>query len=413
MFTTFRPTAWPVLFGILSMPWPAAATGPDVPEPLPQGPTHAAEIAAPSSFGLGDRSAGFGLSRDYNPAMGASLLLGGGWLSRDLEKSRLSEGVRELMGRTGISFQEAEVSMAAAVDPYFRADLIIAIHNHDGAFAVDIEEGFVTTLFLRGVTFRAGKFYIPFGRHNALHAHAFPFIDSPLPNRVFFGEEGLNEAAVEASVLLPLPWFVEWSVDLANGDNGVLFASRRSRDLAFSTRLHTLVELSDSTTLEFGGSYVVGCNVAGGWSHVAGGDLTLKWRPEGRELYHQIVWQSEYIRLMRTGPHPVLPLSLADGEEVDATLEGQVEVASGLGGFYSHLAAQVAQRFWVEGRFDAMGYPRGDGGQRLHRVSGLLAFVPSEFSAIRLQYSWLKEEAAHALMVQLSVGIGAHPAHGY
>jgi len=401
------------LFFVLLFSGSAKAAEPEVPASLPSGSASAPGTAVTPSFGLGDRSAGFGLSRDYNPAMGASLLMGGGWLSKDLKNSGLSEGVRELMGETGIAFHEAEVSMAAAVDPYLRADLIIAVHNHDGEFAVDIEEGLITTLCFQGVTLRAGKFYLPFGRHNMLHAHAFPFIDAPLPNRVFFGEEGLNEAAVEASILLPLPWFVEWTLDVANGDNATLFKSSRTRDLAFSSRLRTLVELSGSTTLELGGSYIGGRNVADGWTHVAGGDITLKWRPEGRELYNQIIWQSEYIRLMRTGPRPVVPTNLADGEELDATLSGQAEVASGLGGFYSYVAAQVSRRVWLEGRFDAMGYPSGDTGQRLHRVSGLLAFVPSEFSAIRLEYSWLKEEAAHAIMVQLGVGIGAHPAHGY
>lgn len=158
-----------------------------------------------SSFGLQDRSSGFGLTRDYNPAIGANLLLGAEYLSRDASGLGWPHAVEHGAGETGILFQEAEVGLAAAVDPYFRGDVIIALHRHEGEFHVEVEEGYVTTLFLPRVTLRGGKFYLQFGRHNVLHTHAFPFVDAPLTHTTFFGHEGLNEAAVEAAVLLPCP----------------------------------------------------------------------------------------------------------------------------------------------------------------------------------------------------------------
>lgn len=383
----------------------------------------AAQIAptGTSSFGLQDRSSGLGLSREYNPAIGANLLMGGEYLSRDVAGLAWPDAVRETAGETGILFQEAEVGLAAAVDPYFRADLIIALHRHEGEFHVEVEEGYVTTLFLPRVTLRAGKFYLPFGRHNTLHTHAFPFVDAPLTHTMFFGHEGLNEAAVEAAVLVPLPWFVEVSAWAANGDNEVLFHALKGRDLAYGGRLHTLIEAGESVTTEIGGSYAGGRNVAGGWSHVIGGDLTLRWRPASRERYNQLIWQSEYVQLRRTGPRPVAPAN-GGGEEdadhehgtdLDTLMASQAALASGLGGLYSFVAAQVAQRWWVQARFDALGYPCGEGGSRLHRASGLLAFVPTEFSAIRLQYSYFHEGRVHQVLFQVNVTMGAHPAHAY
>lgn len=384
----------------------------------------AAQIAPPgtSSFGLQDRSSGLGLSREYNPAIGANLLMGGEYLSRDASGLNWPHPVVHSAGETGLLFQEAEVGLAAAVDPYLRADLTIALHFHDGEFHTHVEEGYVTTLFLPRVTLRGGKFYMPFGRHNALHAHAFPFVDAPLTHAMFFGHEGLNEAAVEAALLVPLPWFVEVSAWAANGDNEVLFHAPKGRDLAYGGRLHTLIELGESVTTEVGGSYAGGRNAAGGWTHVFGGDWTLRWRPASRERYHQLIWQTEYIAMRRTGPRPSAAAQESGGEgqasdahaeDLAALLETQAEVASGLGGLYSFVAAQVAQRWWLQARFDAIGYPLGDAQKRLHRASGLIAFVPTEFSAIRLQYSYFHEGRVHQVLFQVNVTMGAHPAHAY
>ncbi len=372
-----------------------------------------------SSFGLQDRSSGLGLTRDYNPAVGANLLLGGEYLSRDASGLGWPDAVREAAGETGLMFQEAEVGLAAAVDPYFRGDLTIALDGHEGEFRVEVEEGYVTTLFLPRVTLRGGKFYLPFGRHNVLHTHAFPFVDAPLPNTMFFGDHGLNEAAFEAAVLLPLPWFGEVSAWAANGDNQVLFHAEKKHDLAYGGRAHTLVEFGESVTAEFGGSYAGGRNVAGGWTHVYGGDLTVRFRPAARERYHQLIWQSEYVGMRRTGPRPVAPKEAGEGQEhehatdLDSVMGAQAALASGLGGFYTFVAGQFAQQWWLQARFDALGYPRGEGGDRLHRASGLIAFVPTEFSAIRLQYSYFHEEQVHQVLFQVNVTFGAHPAHGY
>ncbi len=383
----------------------------------------AAQIAPTgmSSFGLQDRASGLGLSREYNPAIGANLLVGGEYLSRDVAGLAWPDAVTDGAGETGILFQEAEVGLAAAVDPYLRADLTIALHRHEGEFHVEVEEGYVTTLFLPRVALRGGKFNLPFGRHNVLHAHAFPFVDAPLPHTAFFGHEGLNEVAFEAAFLVPLPWFVEVSAWAANGDNEVLFHAPKGRDLAYGGRLHTLIELGESVTTEIGGSYAGGRNVAEGWTHVLGGDLTLRWRPASRERYHQVIWQSEYVQVRKTGPRPVAPAHEGEGgvadpdheTDLDTLMATQAALASGMGGFYSFVAAQVAQRWWVQARYDALGYPRGEGGRRLHRASGLLAFVPTEFSAVRLQYSYFQEGCVHQVLLQVNVTMGAHPAHAY
>lgn len=362
-------------------------------------------IYAQPSIGLGDRSSGLGLSRDYNPAIGANLLLGGEYISKESEKWDVPESVKEKVQETGLHFWEAELSCASAVDPYFRADLILALHKHEGEIKAEVEEGYITTLSIPLVTIKAGKFYLPFGKHNLLHSHSYPFIDAPLANTVILGEHGLNEPAVEFSILIPVPWFLEVTGYVANGDNHSLFNSPKKEDLAYGGKIRNFIEISESTTIELGGSYIVGRNRDMNFTHVFGSDLTLRWRHPKLNRYYSMVWQTEYFYVKRHEHHEEM-------EQQGQTSEHEHELLGSLGGGYSLIAFQIMQRWWIQARFDALGYPKGQT-KPLHRVGGLFAFVPSEYSALRLQYSYWKETNAHEALLQLSVSIGAHPAHPY
>jgi len=255
-----------------------------------------------------------------------------------------------------------------------------------------VEEGFVTTLGLPySLALKAGKFYAELGRHNLLHAHAFPFIDAPLVSERLLGEEGLNETGLGLSALLPLPWYAELNGQALNGDHE-LFASPKGRDLLYLGHLKNFWELGPSATLELGSSWAGGNNQEGHTSALAGVDLTLKWRAAGPRT-RALVWQSEYLRARSNLP---------------AGTEKQ-------GGLYSLLQYQFARRWWAQARWDLVGLPRPRGAERAHRLSGLLALVPSEFSALRLQYSRLDEGGGGTDQVQMQYNftIGSHPAHRY
>jgi hypothetical protein len=81
------------------------------------------------------------------------------------------------------------------------------------------------------------------------------------------------------------------------------------------------------------------------------------------------------------------------------------------------LRYQFAQRWWVQGRGAILGVPEADS-PRTVRGEALAAFVPSEFSAIRLQYALEKTEGAalaavHEIFAQVVFSVGPHPAHAY
>lgn len=364
----------------------------------PQAPTAAAEQPSPTPA---PSTSARGLSNTMNPAISAvGLLLGGASTADEPDGER---GELE----TGIAIQEVELRLSSIVDPYFRADLTLAASQEEIGF----EEVYLSTLELPQVTVRAGQFRADLGRHNALHTHAFPFLTAPLPWRVLLGAEGLSDPGVSADVLLPLPFFAEFHAQVFRGewlpfaghidDDPATAADdaepdrRRPEDFVYLGRLQTLLELGAATTLQLGASYAAGRNGFGRRSDIVGADMTVKWRPLEAERYRGLEWQSEYLWVHRAG---------APWDDTR-------------GGAYSGLRAQFAQRFWLQARGAVLGLPEDDT-PRSYRGEGLVAYVPSEFSALRLQYAYETSESrstdpVHELFLQAIFSIGPHPPHDY
>lgn len=382
----------------------------------------AAVLAASASFLLPPSAlhaqGGAGtLSNLMNPAISANALLLGQWSSAEPEEESGSgedgHGHEEALGQfeapaSGLSLQEIEVRLTGAVDSYFTGDLTVAVH--DGEF--EIEEGYVRTLGLpAGLQARAGKFLLPFGKHNTLHTHAWPFINAPLANMVLLGGEGLGETGAELSWLAPVPWYLELSAGAVDGSSP-LFAPSDSEELAWQGHVKNVLDLSDAITLELGGSGITGRNSNGDRTTAAGADATLKWIPVGQELTRALILQAEWIRVLREQP----------GDDWRRS------------GAYALAQCRFMRGWWVQGRYDWLedqDDPWPSGEAELHdseeeveenvllptaRASILAAYAPTEFSALRLQYdrTFMKDvDDEDAVALQLNVTWGAHPAHTY
>lgn len=342
-----------------------------------------------------------GISPAFNPAISVNGLFLGGFSS----SPRTTNSLTGLNFHDGFNFQEAEFQFTADVDPYWKANFILGV---DRGGETEVEEGYVTSeelpydLLPRNTSLKLGKFFAGFGKHNLLHAHQFPFIDQPLVNKSVFGAEGLREPGLGVAYLLPSPWFSELTFQGLAGENDGLFrfleeperdAKRRG---AYLGHWKNFFDLTDLTTLEVGNSYIAGRNSAPRHrlSQALGLDLTMKWRPLERATEKGLIWQSEYTYFSRD--------------------RGREAFERG-GGLYSSLQYQFARRWWVQGRYDLLGIPKFDDGRK-HRWSTLLAFIPSEFSAIRLQHSYTSQERGspvNQLLLQFNYTIGSHPAHQY
>ncbi len=309
----------------------------------------------------------------------------------------------------GFSLQETELQFAANVDPYLRASVMLSVHPAEQEAAdpsapaateaaekktaIEAEEVYVETLGIPYVTFKAGHFHTALGRHNGLHAHAYPFIDSPLISQSLLGDEGLVETGLSAAALVPVPWFMEFTAQALQGDSPILFSSESSSDLASVYRLRNLLELSEEATLDLGLSAAAGQNFYNDRTNVQGADLTLKWRPSKGGKYSSLIWAAEYLK----------------GEVKGRPLDSKQS------GYATWIQYQFAERWWVQARTE-QAKSEDEGSTAQNKVSALLGFFPSEFSGIRVQYDQLKDAAdkpLNTLMVQGNIMIGAHPAHSY
>lgn len=269
-------------------------------------------------------------------------------------------------------FSEVELALQAPIDPYARADVFLAV-TPEGA---EIEEAYVTWLTLPGsLGLKTGKFRSNFGKFNRTHPPETPFADRPLATERFFGGEGLSAIGVSASWLPPLPFYLNFDLEVTTmwreapafgeetGDGEINTGGSRN-DLGYLLRASTYHDLTDSTnfTLGVNGAHGVHDDRGDFSTELFGADLTMRWKDPRRAIYRSLLWQTEAYVSRREGP------------------EQRAEAF----GAFSYVEYQFARR-WRTGL-------RGDWAENVvtevEREKGGLAYLtfrPSEFSAISVQ----------------------------
>jgi hypothetical protein len=329
-------------------------------------------------------------------------------------------------GTPALEMHESEVGFQEVIDPYARADFFLTF----GEQGVSLEEGYLTfTALPAGLQLKVGKMRAAFGKVNTLHNHVLPWTDRPLVTQnLVGGEDGINDAGLSLSRILPSPkgLFLEGTAQVFRGDtDGVFHATRRSEVSAVG-HLRAYRDLSESTNIDFGGSFARGHSAfADGSSRLFGMDATLRWKPLRRAIYHSFVGRSEFIwaRTAWARPEP-------------AGLAGPAEIIKPFG-FYVSADYQLGRRWFLGGRFDRS--QRGNclptnpettsacvqtfsgnvlTNPLLQDTGGslLLTYWPSEFSQIRGQLrrtSYGEGRTANELLFQFQFSMGAHGAHPF
>jgi hypothetical protein len=332
--------------------------------------------------------------KSFNPQIGINATFLDQSSSRDTEED-------------GLSLSEVELQFTSDIDTNFAGTILLGIHKHhheeeeDGdeheeeeGYSIEAEEVFVETISIPNVTFKIGKSRQPFGKHNMLHHHAFPFINAPLVNEAVFGEEGLAEVGYGVSGLIPLPWFSELTVNYVQGENEDLFDGEKRSSKVVLSHFKNLWDINDATTFEFGLSGAKGENEEKNKeTTLVGADLTFKWRPTQGGRYSSLEWGTEYIKKDKDG--------VENGE---------------LAGVVSYLKYQFSERMFAQYRYDYLGLDNLSDDHGTLRHTALFAYIPSEFSAFRVQYENIDDamdEDEKRLSLQMVISIGAHPAHMY
>ncbi len=182
-----------------------------------------------------------------NPAIGLNALFSG-------------QAAHNLDQPYGLQFDEAEMSLVSAVDPFWTLEGNIVFAQGG---TVDPEEVWARSTNIPSVQLKLGELRGTFGKHGLLHVHAFPFIQAPVVMANTIGEEGFKDAGLEASWLTPLPWFSELTGGVyrpvrADADHPLDFKSTRHDNVPFLGHFKNELDLSGATTLEIGASVLQG-----------------------------------------------------------------------------------------------------------------------------------------------------------
>ena len=300
----------------------------------------------------------------------------------------------------GFSVQEIETRLSSTVDPYFRGEFTLSFESEidpatgDQEFHFHPEEAYAETISLPSVTLRAGKFKAFLGRHNQMHTHAWAFVDQPLSYDRILGEEGLNEIGASAAFIAPTPWYLEIVGQALSARNDLLFDKNSADDVAGIFYLKNLFDVNAATSFELNGTYGIGNNDLGAKTQLFDAASVVKWKPLAQSNLHSVSWTTEWLHAQHQQG--------SDAEHNEA-------------GVSSWVQWQLLKRWWLQGRgelFMASTYDNVE----TKKASGLIGFVPTEYSAVRAQYDASKNtgaEVEHRVSLQLNISIGAHPAHAY
>ena len=366
---------------------------PQTPGAAPAEPAAAPGAAAPREAAIPAGAAGAGGPQGSLPVYGNSTALSkifnpdiaviGNFLG--------AAGRNEINPAPAFEMNEAEASFQAVVDPYARADFFVAFSPE----GVEIEEGFITFSTLPGgLLAKVGKLKQQVGKVNTLHAHALPWVDRPLVSQnLLGGEEGLADAGLSVSRLIPNPWmFLEATGEVYRGSSGV-FESHTRGDLSYVGRLRGYHDVTESTNLDVGTSVAWGRNDLGPdfSTRIVSVDATVRYRPLARAIYRRFLGRTELFWSRREQP------------EANASAFGMY-----VSGDY-----QFARRWFGGARYD-WSERAADSSLVDQGPSLLLTYWPSEFSQIRGQYRrtrFAEGVTSNEVLFQLLFSIGAHGAH--
>ncbi len=150
-----------------------------------------------------------GISRAFNPAISVNALFSG---MASKNKIPLWESYSI---SPGMHLQAADVEITANVDVYLQSKVVFGGNEIEN---LGVEEAYLTSLRMPiPIILRGGKMLSTFGRYNLFHLHHMAFAENPLILNYIF-QPKLNEVGIEASYLVPLPWYSDLLVGFLNGD---------------------------------------------------------------------------------------------------------------------------------------------------------------------------------------------------
>ena len=225
------------------------------------------------------------------------------------------------------------------------------------------------------------------------------------------GNEWFKDAGAEVAWLTPLPWFSELTGGVyqaigVDGDHPLDFGSTKHDNVPFLGHFKNQFDVNDETTLELGQSILQGRGTDGKRHAAYGADVTVRNVPARSSNSRGWILQAEYLQK-----------GSAAGGNYTREQDGE----------YASIQCRLSQVWWIgvrgeRARKSLTDFMLDNAGALIAgtvtRGSANIAWTPSEFSFVRLEYSHAKaDDGIHRtddrLMIQMSYTIGHHPAHAY
>jgi hypothetical protein len=336
-------------------------------------------------------------------------------------------------GERGFSLGESELFVTANVDHLFMGALNLALEPDN---TISVEEAYFQTLALgHGFRLKGGRFFSAIGYQNAIHAHAWDFVDTSLVQRTFLGDN-YGDDGVQLTWIAPLPLFVEVGGELGRGSglvgtfqDGELTGNDRNKNgigaataflhvggdvgvsNAYRVGLSTLHTSTGSNAFPLADFDPATVSFSNAQLRLYGVDFVWKWAPEGNYQYRNFKFVAEWFQLHRdgdlTGPAGTGPFSQRQA------------------GWYAQGVYQFHPYWRVGLRYDQLRPGSFDPGINSDlaapdytpkRLSAMIDWSPSEFSRIRVQYNEDKSQqnlTDHQILLQYIFSLGTHGAHKF
>lgn len=334
----------------------------------------------------------------------------------DAEAAELTEG---------LSLGESELAISANVDDKFYGSLTAAITPEN---ETELEEAFVETLALgSGFTAKGGRFLSHIGYLNPVHAHAWDFVDQPLPYRTMLGNQYGDDGA-QLRWVAPTDLFLEIGAEIFRGDSfpaggaaksgkGVKAGfARVGGDIGASSAWRAGVSRLDAKALARATGDATTPDLFTGNAKLAIVDFILKWAPGGNPRVTNFKFQTEYFKRDETGTFD----AASSGTPLDYAGKQKGWYAQGI---YQFMPRWRAGLRYATAKADAVdaalaGTVLDNEGHTPKATTAMVDFSNSEFSRLRVQFT--RDESRpgadgkdNQWYLQYIMSLGPHGAHAF
>ena len=394
----------------------------------PPPPTPSAAHAGPSAL---------------NPEI--SLILSGTYYnsSQDPNKSGITgfipPGNNFRPGTRGFSLNDTELTISGGVDPYFRAQATIGVTPENAA---EIEEAYFQTLSLpHGLGLKGGRYFSSIAYLNQFHPHAWDFVDAPLVYQAYWGQNLAIDGGQLAWVA-PTDTFIALGLEFGQGKNipgegfrekngtgtGTLYLQigddigRESSYLAGVSAFQTSNKGTDGltfNTVDPAGNAVQ--DTFTGTTRIAGGYFVYKWAPNRDPARSGLKLQTEYYQRRQNGD---LTYDVGNATGMGGVIGG---VKLRQAGWYGQAVYKFDPRWRAGVRYDRLATLSTNLASQLDglvdtpnykpwRASAMVDWSLTEFSRLRLQYSYIRALEGvgdNQIFLQYIMSLGPHGAHPF